>query len=154
MGDTYSFNNKPQYGYFTWDIARDEIWGDATFAANIGIDAETVNNGFSVLRYMELVHPDDREQVATATRTAVLTGNPYMVINRICRGDDIVTIRNRGTCFRYRDGLPSMATGMLEVLAVERLRPPAANEQPCEDNRRASAGGGNRVWVEFLEPQN
>ncbi|MGI2035810.1 PAS domain-containing protein [Rhizobium panacihumi] len=154
MGDTYSFNNKPHYGYFTWDIARDEIWGDATFADNLGLDAETANTGFSVLHYMELVHPDDREKVATATRTAVLTGNPYMVINRVCRGDDIVTIRNRGTCFRYRDGLPSMATGMLEVLSVEKLRPPAANEQPSANTRRASANPAHRQRRTLFEPQD
>lgn len=153
MGDTYSFNNKPHYGYFTWDIAKDEIWGDATFAENIGIDAETANEGFSVLRFMELVHPDDQEHVAAATRMAVLTGQPFMIINRICRGDDIVTVRARGTCFRFRDGLASMTTGTQEILQVERLRPPAANEQPAVKNRRASAGDAKRRRVKSLEPQ-
>lgn len=153
MGDTYSFGSKPQHGYFTWDIARDEIWSDAIFAENIGIEAETANNGFSVLRYMELVHPDDQEQVASATRTAVLTGEPFMIIHRICRKDDIVTVRARGTCFRYRDGLPSMATGTQEILQVERLRPSAANERPCEDTRHALAGQSNRVLTKSLKPQ-
>lgn len=145
MGDTYSFKDKWHYGYFTWDIARDEIWGDAIFAENIGLDVETANNGFSILHYMEMVHPDDQEHVAAATRMAVLTGQPFMIINRMCRGDEIVTVRARGTCFRYRDGLPSMSTGTQEILQVERLRPPAANEQP--------AGQSKRLQRRVLEPQ-
>ena len=154
MGDTYSFNNKPHYGYFTWDIASDEIWGDATFAENIGMDPATANDGFSVMRYMELVHPDDQEHVAAATRIAVLTGQPFTIINRICRGNDIVTVRARGACFRFRDGLPSMTTGTQEILQVERLRPAAANEQPSTGNSDACIAAAQQMLAHPFEPQD
>ncbi|MGE7369803.1 PAS domain-containing protein [Neorhizobium sp. NPDC001467] len=155
MGDTYPGSRRPQHGYFTWDIAEDSIWGDATFAGILGLDPATADNGFSMLRYMEIVHPDDREQVVRATQIAVLTGQPYMVICRLCRGKDILTIRNRGTCFRYRDGLPSMATGMLEIIAVEHPHLSAANQQSTTLPRSRAAKDAvkqrSQVRMEFMD---
>jgi PAS domain S-box-containing protein len=75
-----------EVGTFEWDIIRQRVWGDGNFARMFGIvlDRDGVDAGTAPLdRYIEAIHPDDREHMRAAVARTVEHGADYEVEYRV-----------------------------------------------------------------------
>ncbi len=61
-------------GFWTWDVAGDEIWTSANARSIFGISADEKLN---LLRFMDLVHPEHRELVRTTIQKALAGTGEY-----------------------------------------------------------------------------
>jgi PAS domain S-box-containing protein len=99
-------------GDYDWHIPTDtNRWSDQLFRI-YGHEPQSFNASYE--RFLELVHPDDRERIQALHQHAYGTGEPWQVIERIVRpdgevrhlltngevvmGPDSVPVRMRGTC--------------------------------------------------------
>jgi PAS domain S-box-containing protein len=99
-------------GDYDWHISSDtNSWSDQLYRI-YGYEPQSFNASYE--RFLELVHPDDREAVMQAHREAYATGGGWTIVERIVRPDGevrylhtngmVVTdhagepIRMRGTC--------------------------------------------------------
>jgi PAS domain S-box-containing protein len=99
-------------GDYDWHIPTDtNRWSDQLFRI-YGHEPQSFNASYE--RFLELVHPDDRERIQALHQKAYATGEPWQVIERIVRpdgevrhlltngevvmGPDNVPVRMRGTC--------------------------------------------------------
>lgn len=72
-------------GNWRWDIEQDElVWSDELFTI-MGLDI--VRNKLNMAYYLQLVHPDDREEVESYFRQSSLLGNSFSLEHRVIRGD-------------------------------------------------------------------
>jgi PAS domain S-box-containing protein len=61
-------------GFWTWDVARDEIWASANARAIFGVSAEEKLN---LLRFLDVVRPEHRESVRSAIVKALAGSGEY-----------------------------------------------------------------------------
>lgn len=61
----------PIDGFWTWDIKRDRVYGDANLSDYFGLTLEEFSHGASLERCMQSVEAKDRLRVHTAIRRAV-----------------------------------------------------------------------------------
>ncbi len=61
-------------GFWTWDVARDEIWASANARAIFGLAADEKLNR---LRFLDLVHPEHREAVRNTIEKALAGNGDY-----------------------------------------------------------------------------
>jgi PAS domain S-box-containing protein len=115
-------------GYWDWDIVSDSIaWSEGLEAIS-----ETSPEAFGVTfeSFLALVHPDDREFVAEAVRTAVARGTPYETKFRMARPDGSYRwALSKGQTFYDSEGRPVRMSGIdVDV---------TARKQAEEDLRRS-----------------
>ncbi|MBE9552162.1 MAG: PAS domain-containing protein, partial [Proteobacteria bacterium] len=72
-------------GSWEWDIIGDEIRGSDETYNIFGIDRDVPLITFG--QFMDLVHPEDRDNVTDAVRASIEQGQPYHIEHRIVRGD-------------------------------------------------------------------
>ena len=72
-------------GSWEWDIVRGEIRGSAEAYKIFGIDRDVPLITFG--QFIDLVHPEDRDNVTDAIRASVEMGEPYNIEHRIVRAD-------------------------------------------------------------------
>jgi PAS domain S-box-containing protein len=99
-------------GDYDWHIGSDtNRWSDHLYRI-YGYEPGAFNASYD--RFMELIHPDDRDRIAAIHRHAYATGEPYHMIERIVRPNgetaylesngEVITddtgapVRMRGTC--------------------------------------------------------
>ena len=104
-------------GDYDWHIPTDtNRWSDQLFRI-YGHEPQSFNASYE--RFLELVHPDDRERIQALHQQAYASGEPWQVIERIVRpdgevrhlltngevvmGPDSVPVRMRGTCIDITD---------------------------------------------------
>ncbi len=104
-------------GDYDWHIPTDtNRWSDQLFRI-YGHEPQSFNASYE--RFLELVHPDDRERIQALHQKAYASGEPWQVIERIVRpdgevrhlltngevvmGPDSVPVRMRGTCIDITD---------------------------------------------------
>ena len=112
-------------GDYDWHIESDtNEWSDQLYRI-YGYEPQSFNPSYD--RFMELIHPDDRERIAAIHRQAYASGEPYQMIERIVRpnGDvaylesngEVVTdesgnpVRMRGTCIDITDRVRAEEAG-------------------------------------------
>ncbi|HTL72746.1 MAG TPA: ATP-binding protein [bacterium] len=61
-------------GFWTWDMARDEIWASANARTIFGLSADEKLN---LLRFLDLVHPEHREAVRNTIEKALAGNGDY-----------------------------------------------------------------------------
>jgi PAS domain S-box-containing protein len=72
-------------GSYDWEIATDtNCWSDELYRI-YGAEPQSFNASYD--RFLAFLHPDDREKVQAAHRTAFETGLPYETEERIIRAD-------------------------------------------------------------------
>lgn len=70
-GCTIHMRYPPIDGFWTWDIKRDRVYGDANLSAYFGLTLEEFSHGASLERWMQSIERDDRPRVRLAIRKAI-----------------------------------------------------------------------------------
>ena len=122
-------------GDYDWHIeSNTNRWSDQLYRI-YGYEPQSFNASYE--RFLEMVHPDDRERIVAVHQEAYRTGEPYQMIERIVRPDgetrhlasngQVVMdasgtpLRFRGTCIditervRAEDERERLATQMVET---------------------------------------
>ena len=97
-------------GDYDWHIESDtNRWSDHLFRL-YGYEPQSFNASYD--RFMELIHPDDRERIASIHRHAYATGEPYHMIERIVRPDgEIAYLESNGEVIMDSSGAPVRMRG-------------------------------------------
>src|SRR5688572_7751627 len=92
-------------GSYDWEIASDtNTWSDELYRI-YGAEPQSFNASYDT--FLAFLHPDDREPVQAAHRTAFETGLPYRTEERIIRPDgDIRILATTGEVVFDDDGTP------------------------------------------------
>ncbi|RWD95747.1 PAS domain-containing protein [Mesorhizobium sp.] len=61
----------PIDGFWTWDIKRDRIYGDANLSAYFDLTLEEFSHGAPLERWMQSIEREDRSRVRLAIRKAI-----------------------------------------------------------------------------------
>jgi PAS domain S-box-containing protein len=104
-------------------------------------------------RWLEIVHPDDRERVEAALRQGLETGAPWAHECRIIRGDGAIAwVLNQATVVRRDDaGRPSRFQGAIMDITAQRL--PLAGLTDSEASLRGLVEGLPGIpWTEVVDP--
>ncbi len=113
-------------GGWEWDVQTDEIsWSDEVYRI-YGLKPQSVVPSFD--RFMEVVHPDDRNLVRTIIDEALDGGRPYDVEHRVVRPDgEVRVVHRRAEVVRGEGGVPLRMIGTVHDIterkvAEQRLR--------------------------------
>jgi PAS domain S-box-containing protein len=104
-------------------------------------------------RWLEIVHPDDRERVAAVLRRGLETGKPWAHEYRMIRGDGtIVWVLNQATVVSRDDaGRPTRFQGAMMDITAQRL--PLAGVADSEATLRSLVEGLPAIpWTEVVDP--
>jgi PAS domain S-box-containing protein len=80
---------------FEWDVDRDRLWGDVNFDRIFGVHLDP-DGSAPLARFVEAIHPEDRDRVAATVRRTVDTGVDYETEYRILVDDRIRWVIARG----------------------------------------------------------
>ena len=116
---------------WTWDILNDRVVADRNFARLFGVSPEVAAGG-AIEKYIECIHPDDRNHVKSAIAKALEGPNDrYETTYRVVRKDGGTSwVSARGTVERGPDGKPRYFPGV--VIDITELR---ESEQKTDDLR-------------------
>ncbi|MHA2424182.1 MAG: PAS domain-containing sensor histidine kinase [Candidatus Thorarchaeota archaeon] len=79
-----------QVGSWDWDIINNvDVWSEENYRI-FGVDSEEFTPSYE--RFLELVHPDDRDEVRKSVQGALNSGTPYSLDHRIIRPDGTIRI--------------------------------------------------------------
>ncbi len=114
-------------GDYDWHIASDtNRWSDQLYRI-YGHEPQSFNASYD--RFLEMVHPDDRERIAEVHREAYRTGEPYQMIERIVRPDgEVRHLASNGQVLRDPDGAPLRFRGTC-IDITEQVRAEHAREE-------------------------
>ncbi|CDX21620.1 PAS sensor signal transduction histidine kinase [Mesorhizobium plurifarium] len=73
----------PIDGFWTWDIKRDRIYGDANLSDYFGLTLDEFSHGAPLERCMESIDQDDRTRVRMAIRKAVERRSGFREVYRV-----------------------------------------------------------------------
>ncbi|MDG4877610.1 PAS domain-containing protein [Mesorhizobium sp. WSM4935] len=73
----------PIDGFWTWDIKRDLVYGDANLSDYFGLTLDEFSHGASLERCMQSIDQDDRSRVRLAIREAVERKSSFRQIYRV-----------------------------------------------------------------------
>ena len=98
---------------WTWDIPTDRLYADAQLAELFNLPPSEADGGM-LDRYLQSIHPDDRETIAAALKRAVETGEPYEADYRIVQSDGSLRwVTARGVVEHDREGRAVRMPGVL-----------------------------------------
>ena len=112
-------------GVGTWDLAvpAGQILMDSQFARLHSISTDRVTSGMSVVEFVNLVYPEDRERVHASIRKATETCGEYAVEYRVAKDEGLRWIYARGRCHPDRAGhgcrFPGVVLDITERKRVE-----------------------------------
>jgi PAS domain S-box-containing protein len=97
-------------GDYDWHIPTDtNRWSDQLYRI-YGHEPQSFNASYE--RFLELVHPDDRERVQALHQHSYATGDPYEMIERIVRPDgEVRYLHSNGQVVMGADGSPERMRG-------------------------------------------
>lgn len=115
-------------GSYDWKIAEDvNDWSDELYRI-YGHEPGAFNASYE--RFMELVHPDDRDRIRGVHEQALATGDPYEMEEHIVRPDGSVrTLWSNGVVIRDEDGVPLRMVGVCRDITEAREAELRAAEQ-------------------------
>ncbi|TCL66397.1 PAS domain-containing protein [Rhizobium sp. BK251] len=104
----------PDAGFFTWDIAKDLIFGDAALADLFGLDAAETLVGLPLEFYIDRVHSEDRPALAKDISDTIIGQVPQQSMYRVldCHGA-YRSVVAYGRAFRDRNGTPVLYSGIV-----------------------------------------
>jgi hypothetical protein len=99
-------------GFWTWDVKRNRVYGDANLAEYFGLTIEELASGAALERYLAAIFPDDRARVAAAIQRCVALCSDFQEEYRVrtmSRG--VRRIMAVGHCYRDDNGDPAHYPG-------------------------------------------
>lgn len=110
-------------GTYNWRVRDDIVCADAVVAALFGIPAKDAEDGLPIGRFLDSIHPEDRERVCCSINAAVDSGHVFREKYRVISASGTVTpILAMGQCFRDKDGQPLEYSGMLFDLRAAEIQ--------------------------------
>lgn len=107
-------------GLFTWDIAKNLVYADGAVADLFGLDRLQAEHGLPLQRFIDRVHADDVENVTSAIRQSVATGQPYQENCRVYGLDEEINqVMSFGRSFTDAGGQPCAYAGIIFPLPAE-----------------------------------
>lgn len=73
----------PIDGFWTWDIKRDRVYGDANLSDYFGLTLDEFSHGASLERCMQSIEHDDRARVRLAIRKAIERRSGFREVYRV-----------------------------------------------------------------------
>ena len=96
-----------QPGFYCWDLIENRIVGDGIIAELFGFEPSKLRSGVTVEEILARIVSGDRERVAKAIHTAILTGEVYEERYRVAHNDGRqIDINASGRCLRDEDDQP------------------------------------------------
>ena len=96
-----------QPGFYCWDLIENRIVGDGIIAELFGFETSKLRSGVTVEEILARIFPGDRERVAKAIHTAILTGEVYEERYRVAHDDGRqIDIIASGRCLCDEDDQP------------------------------------------------
>jgi PAS domain S-box-containing protein len=114
-------------GDYDWHIASDtNRWSDQLFRI-YGHEPQSFNASYD--RFLEMVHPDDRDHIVAVHAEAYRTGEPYQMVERIVRPDgEVRHLASNGQVLHDAAGVPLRFRGTC-VDITERVRAEREHEE-------------------------
>ncbi|MES9883490.1 MAG: PAS domain S-box protein [Sedimenticola sp.] len=132
-------------GHWEWNILTDEVkWSDEVYRI---FDKEPHNTPLSYEYFLEMVHPDDREQMSNAIEKVFADPDFfYRVDHRIVlqTGEERF-VQERGECLRDTEGRPVRMLGTVQDLTELRLTEQELSQSE-ERFKLALLGSSDGVW--------
>ncbi len=101
-------------GFFTWEMATDQLYADGAVAEMFGLDQKATECGLPLETYLQRIHPEDRAGVAAEIQKAINTARPEQQSYRVAQADgDYSYVMVFGRCFRDRNGVPTLYAGII-----------------------------------------
>ncbi|UQV45429.1 PAS domain-containing protein [Janthinobacterium lividum] len=98
---------------WNWDIVADRVTADSNMARLFPINADAATAA-PLARYLDLIHPDDREQVSAQIAQALQAHTPFEASYRVGAGDgQYRSVIARGRAEYAPDGTPLQLPGVL-----------------------------------------
>ncbi|MCJ2045374.1 PAS domain-containing protein [Methylobacterium sp. J-078] len=88
-------------GRWKWDIVHDRVYADAAVALLFNLEPAVARAGVSLDRYLEAVHPEDRERAIQGLAASLLAGRAYRQEFRVRSADGVtrrILARGRIQC--------------------------------------------------------
>lgn len=105
---------------WTWDILLDRVFVD-TLGARLFSVSEQDAQGGPVGRYMEAMHPDDRDRVGELIQQAVAHGDSFEAEYRLVKDDSCTWVLARGKILRNAAGKAILFPGVLMDITSRKL---------------------------------
>jgi len=154
MNSTRSSVNYPELsGFWTWDVKRNRVYGDANLAEYFGLTIEELASGASIERYVGGIFPDDRARVQAAIRRAVALCSDFQEeyrVHTMSRG--MRRILAIGHCYRDEDGNPAHYPGWFVDITDNKLSGTTALRMAAHHVRQArdAAKAAHQNLVAYL----
>lgn len=98
---------------WNWDIVADRVTADSNMARLFSVNAEATTAA-PLARYLDIIHPDEREQVSAQISQAVHAHTPFEASYRVTAGDgQYRSVIARGRAEYAPDGTPLQFPGVL-----------------------------------------
>lgn len=98
---------------WNWDIVADRVTADSNMARLFPVNADAATAA-PLARYLDIIHPDDREQVSAQITQALHTHTPFEASYRVGDGDgQYRSVIARGRAEYAPDGTPLQLPGVL-----------------------------------------
>lgn len=129
-----------------WRMQENVISVDAALAQLLGVDPETAMRGLPLEIFLNAIHPDDHESVATAIQTAIETREDYLTEYRVRSADGSERwVTARGRVEYDADGTPISFPGALSDI-TERKQIEATLQETEERLRLAIESAELGTW--------
>ncbi|MHA1908203.1 MAG: PAS domain-containing protein, partial [Candidatus Thorarchaeota archaeon] len=102
-------------GSWDWDIINDvDVWSEENYRI-FGVDRKEFTPSYE--RFLEMVHPEDREEVRKSVQGALNSGKPYSLDHRIIRPDGTIRfVHEEGEATFDERGRPIRMFGIMADL--------------------------------------
>ncbi|MGG6266717.1 hybrid sensor histidine kinase/response regulator [Leptolyngbya sp. AN03gr2] len=129
-----------------WRIQDNLVSTDAAFANLFGVDPAAAAKGLPIEFFLDGMHPDDREPVATAIQKAIATGEDYLAEYRVRSADGKLRwVAARGRVEYDAEGKPLSFPGAISDI-TERKQIEAELEETEERLRLAIESAKLGTW--------
>lgn len=127
-------------GAFTWDLVLDRIWGDQECARILQLPIELLDQGISIVDYLNQVHPEDRPRLARKTHESIVGVKSLSDSHRLLRDDaEPVWVTLRCSCYRIQAGLPTLCSGTLTEVTLHARKPSGTARSGATSRSREDA---------------
>ena len=111
--------NAGEIGIFDWDIASEQVYGDANFERMFGIKLDEHGSAHRSV-FEPAIHPEDRQRRAELVRRAIESGGSYEAEYRILNGNETRWVISRGRVEHDASGKPARFLGVLLDITARR----------------------------------